>query len=184
MIFGVTAQWRTWERILCTAALLITFIVTVFVRISREFRMKQYVYELKQLPQWMQRVRVDSGSDLPLGYSLGTQDPRGLQKTVVRIESMAGIWSCRLNYVKNVCLNYYSRNLVLFNFRGYNARVFQRVSMNLNMTVGQAACQLLCQYTQSPLAAPCVCWIVPIETCDSIKRTCGCSCLKCTWSAA
>jgi len=25
--------------------------------------------------------------------------------------------------------------------------------MNLNMTVGQAACQLLCQYTQSTLAA-------------------------------
>jgi len=39
-------------------------------------------------------------------------------------------------------LNYYSRNLVLFNFRGDNARVFQRVSMNFNMTVGQAACRL------------------------------------------
>jgi len=25
--------------------------------------------------------------------------------------------------------------------------------MNLNMTVGQAACQLLCRYTQSTLAA-------------------------------
>jgi len=132
----------------------------------------------------MQRVRVDSGSDLPIGYSLGPQDPRGLQNTVVRIESMAGIWSCRLNFVKNVCLNYYSRNLVSFNFRGENARVFQRVSMNLNMTVGQAACQLLCRHAQSPLAASCVCWIVPIATCDSIKRTCGCSCLKCTWSVA
>jgi len=74
--------------------------------------------------------------------------------------------------------------LVLFNFRGDNARVFQRVSMNLNVTVGQAACQLLCWYTQSTLAASCVCWIVPIFTCDSIKRTCGCSCLKCTWSVA
>ena len=58
------------------------------------------------------------------------------------------IWSFRLNFVKSLCLNYYSRNLVLFNFRGDNARVFQRVSMNLNMTVGQAACQLLCRYTQ------------------------------------
>jgi len=32
--------------------------------------------------------------DLPIGYiglSLGPQDPRGLQQTVVRIESMAGI---------------------------------------------------------------------------------------------
>ena len=50
----------------------------------------------------------------------------GLQKTVVRIESIAGIWSFWLNFVKNVCLNYYSRNLVSFNFRGDNARVFQR----------------------------------------------------------
>jgi len=33
--------------------------------------------------------------DLPVGYigsSLGPQDPRGRQKTVVRIESMAGIY--------------------------------------------------------------------------------------------
>jgi len=72
---------------------------------------------------------------------------------------------------------FYSRNLVLFNYHGDNARVFQRVSMNLNMTVGQAACQLLCRYIQSTLAASCVFWIVPIVTCDSIKKTCGCSCL-------
>ena len=39
----------------------------------------------------MQRERVDSGSDLPIGYSLGRQDPRGSPKTVVRIESVAGI---------------------------------------------------------------------------------------------
>jgi len=47
---------------------------------------------------------------------------------------------------KFVFLNHYSRNLVLFNFRGDNARVFQRVSTNLLMTVGQGACQLLCRY--------------------------------------
>jgi len=78
----------------------------------------------------------------------------------------------------------YPRNLVLFNFRGDHARVFQRVpmKMNVNMTVGQAACQLLCRYAHSALAASCVCWIVPILMCDSIKRTCGCSCFKCTWS--
>jgi len=68
----------------------------------------------------------------------------------------------------------------LFNFRGDNARVFQRVSMNLNTTIGQAACQLLCRCTQRTLAASCVCWIVPTVTCDFIKRTCGCSCLQCT----
>jgi len=28
----------------------------------------------------------------------------------------------------------------------------------------------------------CVCWIVPIVTCKSGEKTCGCSCLKCTWS--
>ena len=47
----------------------------------------------------------------------GLKIQRGLQKTVVRIESMAGIWSFRLNFDKNLCLNYYSQNLVLFNFR-------------------------------------------------------------------
>jgi len=29
--------------------------------------------------------------------------------------------------------------------------------MNLDRTFGQAACQLLCRYTQSTLAASCVC---------------------------
>ena len=77
---------------------------------------------------------------------------------------MAGIWSFRLIFVKNLCLNYYSRNLVSFNVRGDKARVFQRVSINLNTTVGQAASQLLCRYTQSILTASCVCWIVPIST--------------------
>jgi len=37
--------------------------------------------------------------------------------------------------------------------------------MNVNMTVGHSACQLLCRYTQSTLAASCVCWIVPTVTC-------------------
>ena len=64
---------------------------------------------------------------------------------------MAGIWSFRLNFVKILCLNYSSRNLVLFNFRVDNARVFWRVAMNVNMTVGQAAWQVLCPYTQSTL---------------------------------
>jgi len=67
---------------------------------------------------------------------------------------MAGIWSFRLNFVKILFLSYSSRNLVLFNFRVDNARFFGRVAMNVSMTtVGQAACQLLCRYTQSTLAA-------------------------------
>jgi len=70
----------------------------------------------------------------------------------------------------------------LFRFRVDNARVFQRVSMNLNMTVGHAACRLLCRYTQCTLAASCICWIVPTVTCESGERTCDCTCLHCTWS--
>jgi len=52
----------------------------------------------------------------------------------------------------------------LIGFRFDNARVFQRASMNLNMTVGQAACWLQCRYTQSTLAAFGVWWIVPTIT--------------------
>jgi len=47
---------------------------------------------------------------------------KGASNTLVRIESMAGVWSFGFNFVKNLCLNYYSRNLVLFNFRGDNAK--------------------------------------------------------------
>jgi len=41
------------------------------------------------------------------------------------------------------------------------------------MTVGQAVCQLLCRYTQSTLAASCVCWIVPIAACTLSKELVG-----------
>jgi len=60
-------------------------------------------------------------------------------------------------------------------FRGNNVRVLQQISMNLNMTVGQAACRLLWRYTQSTLAASCVGWTVQIVTSESGERTCGCS---------
>jgi len=36
-----------------------------------------------------------------------------------------------------------------FRFRSDNARVYQQISMNLDMTVGQAACRLLCRYKQT-----------------------------------
>jgi len=38
------------------------------------------------------------------------------------------------------------------------------------MTVDQSACQLLCRYTQSTLAASYVCWTVPIVTCESCEK--------------
>jgi len=63
----------------------------------------------------------------------------------------------------------------LIRFRVDNARIFQRVSMNLNMTAGQGACRLLCPYTHNTMAASCVCWIVPIVTCKSGERNCDCS---------
>jgi len=65
----------------------------------------------------------------------------------------------------------------LIRFSGDNPRAFQQISMNLNITVGQAACRLLCWYTQSALAASCICWIIRIVTSESGERTCGCSCL-------
>ena len=103
--------------------------------------------------------------------------------TVVRIESIVGIWSFRQVVVKNVCLMLFFMKfdfIHLIRFRVDNAIVSQQVHMNLNMTVGQVACRILCRYTQSTLAASCVCWIVPIIACETDKRTCGCSCLKYT----
>jgi len=41
----------------------------------------------------------------------------------------------------------------LIRFRVDYTRVFQRVSVNLNTTVGKAKCQLLCRHIQSTLAA-------------------------------
>jgi len=70
--------------------------------------------------------------------------------------------------LSKICLDYYSRNLVSFKIRGDETKVFQRVSMNLNITVGQTACQLLCRYTQSTLTASCVCWILPTVTCATV----------------
>jgi len=62
----------------------------------------------------------------------------------------------------------------LFRFRVDNTGVFQRVSMNPNMTVGQAACRLLCRYwllnARNTLAASCVCWIVPLLRVNQAKE--------------
>jgi len=52
------------------------------------------------------------------------------------------------------------------------------LSMNLNMTVGQAACQLLCRYTQKH--AGCVLRLLNHTDCytwlSKDERRCGCSC--------
>jgi len=41
--------------------------------------------------------------------------------------------------------------IYLIRFSVDNARVFHRVLMNLNMTVGQVVCRLWCRHTQSTL---------------------------------
>jgi len=51
-----------------------------------------------------------------------------------------------------------------------------------HVIVGQAACRLLCRYTQSAVVASFTWWIMSILTCESGEKSCGCSCLKCTWS--
>jgi len=54
------------------------------------------LFEIKH--QYLKCKGSSSGPDLPIGYvglSLGCQGPRGLQQTVVRIESITGLWSVR-----------------------------------------------------------------------------------------
>jgi len=49
------------------------------------------------------------GPDLSIGcvgLSLRPRDPTGFQQTVVRIESIAGVWIARWMFVKCLCLNY------------------------------------------------------------------------------
>ena len=62
--------------------------------------------------------------------------------------------------------------LVFFNFRGENAS-FPTSFHESQYDGWSSPCQILCRYTQSTLAASCVCWIVLIVTCDTIKRTNG-----------
>jgi len=129
-----------------------------------------------------------AGLILPRGYiglRLEPQVPRGPPA------NCGTFFNCRymissIAFVKILYLHY-SWIVVIFHsfrLRVDNARIFQRVSMNLNVTVGQAACRLLCRYrpTQCTLAASCICWIVPIVTCESGEGICDCSCLKCTSS--
>jgi len=62
----------------------------------------------------------------------------------------------------------------LFRFRVDNARVIERVSMNPSMTVGPAACRLLCRYrllnVRNTLAASCICWIVALSRVNQAKE--------------
>jgi len=87
-------------------------------------------------------------------------------------------------------------SIQLIRFRGDKARVFQRVSINLNQGyLGVSRCPwsqydswssrmpaIVSIYTQSTLATSCACWIVPIVVCKPGEKTCGWSYFICTWS--
>jgi len=117
---------------------------------------------------------VNGGQGLPIGYvglSLGLQDPRG-------IPANCGTHKVNCRYMMRSISNHQHFFFIKFSvfhlirFR-FKARVFQRVSMNLNMTIGQAAYQILwIQASQRTLAATCVLLNRPIVTCESGERNC------------
>jgi len=96
--------------------------------------------------------------------NLGPHHPRGLQQIVVRMEDRVNcrymISSINIRLQFALCRKY-SRNLVLFTNQIFvdNARVLQRVSMNLNIL------KAVYGRTQSRLASTCLWWIVPFVIC-------------------
>ena len=116
--------------------------------------------------------------------SLGPQDPNGPSANYGTHKVNYRFVVCSINIHQNFVSSLFMKLsfIHLIRFRVDNARVFQRISMNLNMTVGQDGCPPICRHTQRTLAASCIWWIMSIVTCESGERTCGCLCLKCTWS--
>ena len=110
---------------------------------------------------WLCRLRPRASRSKGAPTNRGTHRVNGqyiISQIKLRLKLMSELLFTKFSFIQLPC---------------DNARVFQRVSMNLNMTVGQAVCQLLCRYTQSTLAASCVCWIVPIVTCTLSKELVG-----------
>ena len=124
-----------------------------------------------------------SGPDLPirhigLSLGLGPQDPRGPPANCgthsVNCRYVISSTIIRQNFILQLFVKFSFFHV--FRFRVDNARVFQRISINLNMTVGQATCRLLRRLSQCTLAASC------FVTYESGERTCDCLCLQCTYS--
>jgi len=79
------------------------------IRKSYSFSENDLKYEITLAKNcvWLLLVAVTSAGFTYKLYRLKPRASRskGPRKTVVRIESMAGIWSFRLNFVKNLCLH-------------------------------------------------------------------------------
>jgi len=107
------------------------------------------------------RTRVGLGY---VGLCLGPQDPRRPSANCGTHGVNRRFMNTLVNFRQNFMSSLFTKLsfILLIRFRVDNARVFQRVSVHLSMTVGQAACLLLWRQTQSTLATSCVWWITSI----------------------
>ena len=133
------------------------------------------LFEIKH--QYLKCKGSSSGPDLPIGYvglSLGCQGPRGPPANCgthwVNYRSMISSINICQNFMPRLLFMNFS-SIHLITFRVDNTRVFQRVSMKFNMTVGQAACRLLCRYRQLKAACGCVlCLLIRTDCYVWIRR--------------
>jgi len=110
--------------------------------------------------------------NIPIGYiglSLGPQRSKGASKNcgTHRVNGRYVIIHIKL---RQKCLNYYSCNLVLFNFPGDNAKSSNEFPWISIWRLVKPHASYCVDIPQSTLAASCVCRIVPIAACDSIKK--------------
>jgi len=89
-------------------------------------------------------ANVQSGADLPVGIGLKPRASRskGGSSKLWCVQSQLPVYGQFDNYSSNfyVLIIHEIYFFHQFRFRVDNARIFQRISMNLNMTVGQATC--------------------------------------------
>ena len=90
-------------------------------------------------------MKFRGGPHLPLPrHCLGPQDPRGPPANcgTHRVNSRYMIRSINIRQNFTSCSSFMILSYInLIRLHVENAKVFQRISMNLNMTVGQAVCQ-------------------------------------------
>jgi len=110
--------------------------------------------------------------DLLIGYvglSLGPQNPRG--PATNWYEQSQWLVYDHLDQTSSKFMSLITIHITIHVIQFYSTFVVitpgssNEFPLIFNKTVGQVACQLLCRYTQSTLAASCVCWIVLIVSC-------------------